>query len=508
MNIITKDGCSLFIKRENLPIILLEGDAERYRLQSEWAPGAKPQSGESVYLVPYSFNEMCAFIVSLNNECLSETSFREIKDYFCSLFPKTDCPSLLSVEDSIISKSNVISKSAAKEDQRSLQLSNLEVFEEYSSPIQFNIVKNLNRPDYPGIKIKKPEIVAPSPYIADNETFNPDIIIEEILKDIFDISLKNLYNIFFYGRNALALYNKESFDNRRNTTTLKFHIFKVHPIRNIILECVGKIYEYLKDRKGFSYKNTNIDKVLLVERKNKIYINIQLRYIFFMGNSVYSRKYNITLEFDTFYCNLEDFYSDMIDCYCIGWDGSNWSMNDRFIRSQQLKSVIYVHGSKGRRDCYIDDLRECLYKGDYCVLIPGLNIEKFKSGLSTPKMLRDVEEIAYKMLDFKEEDMYYNDFQYRNILGKCKSRIESSDESDTRRDYVPPTERLASRPQRGLEGAEPPRSLDPLPLASLELAKPVSSVEPPRGVSSGRSDTRRDFVPPVEQSDTKPLWGW
>lgn len=464
MNIITKDGCSLFIKRENLPLILLEGDDERSRLksgarshpQSEWAPGAisgasprggstrgrgeNSQSGEkSVYLVPYSFNEICAFIVSLNNECLSETSFREIKDYFCSLFPKTDCPSLLSVEDSIISKSNVISKSATKEEKISLQLDNLEVFEEYSSPIQFNIVKNLNRPDYPGIKIKKPEIVVPSPYIADNESFNADIIIEEILKDIFDISLKNLYNIFLYGINALALYNKESFDNRRDTTTLKFHIFKVHPIRNIILECVGKIYEYLKDRKGFSYNNTNIDKVLLVKSHNKIYINIQLRYIFFMGNSVYSRKYNITLEFDTFSCiNLQDFYSDMIDCYCIGWDGSNWSMNDRFIRSQQLKSVIYIHGSKRIRDCYIDDLRECLYKGDYCVLIPGLNIEKFKSGISAPKMLRDVEEVAYKMLDFKEEDMCYNDFQYlyRNIFGKYKSSFESSDQSESIIDYI------------------------------------------------------------------------
>ena len=84
---------------------------------------------------------------------------------------------------------------------------------------------------------------------------------------------------------------------------------------------------------------------------------------------------------------------------------------------------------------------------------------------------------------------YPRDVNLGGIDEKLSSLAESSMNA-----FNPPTERVASRPQRGLEGAEPPRSLDPLP-----------SVEPPRGASSGRSDTRRDVVPPTERSDTSPV---
>lgn len=250
------------------------------------------------------------------------------------------------------------------------------IIHKFENPIRGNIIKLDN--EY-GISLEPEEVLT--------ENFgNVGMVIKEIVKDLLELFPTSV----LYGQSALNIYT----DNFKNGI-----IFYNKIPHKLNFMCGEKIWGALKSslKDYFMYKkfcsNTDIKDVIIEEDINKINIELQLLHIYFTLN-IHTKIQNLYITFEKFTSGdlKTHIFNKCIDCYCIIWDGLNFYTNDRFEKSQILKIVYYTD------DNNLIDLHDCLYIG-YAIIIPGLNIERFISGLSCKYTLKGLDKITYDILE-------------------------------------------------------------------------------------------------------------
>jgi hypothetical protein len=162
---------------------------------------------------------------------------------------------------------------------------------------------------------------------------------------------------YVVGRNsALSLYKKEYINN---TDLDIFTLESSSKVSKIVSDTIEKIKKYKKFN-DFSLEIPDIER-----EKDYILVTVKFVKVNVIHNPVI-RNYFLHLKFYLKgYSNLEEIMDSKIDCCNIVWNGE-FKYNNRFVRSQQLKSIVF-------NKKYIDDddyIKDLVYynKKGYTIL--------------------------------------------------------------------------------------------------------------------------------------------
>ena len=255
----------------------------------------------------------------------------------------------------------------------------------------YNVIVNLDRPEYIGIHVGTPP--TSTNWFGNCDERELRRLTSKLIEIFYNIS-KDTKDFIVYGKTAMNLYNKSSdyiMDFRclnSSRDTIKSMIEK---FRDIVVETAFDTSE-----KMVTVQKTNIE-----EECDAIWLIVFFRHYFVDGHSLRYTNFSVSFKFDTrFYSNITQILVDRIDCNCIAWDGGRFYFNSRFERFMVLKSVIYDPTTcDPHKEIAVEQIRDCLNKG-YAVLAPSLDYSKLKTSIEHKDEgaipAKGIESILYK----------------------------------------------------------------------------------------------------------------